>query len=38
MTDVLDLGGLVAARGMEMYAHMHAAIGMGTHFGVKIVR
>ncbi|GAA2716379.1 MULTISPECIES: NAD(P)-binding domain-containing protein [Streptomyces] len=41
-TDILDLGGLVAARGMEMYAHMHAAIGMalgmGTPFGVKIVR
>ncbi|MFF4605131.1 NADPH-dependent F420 reductase [Streptomyces sp. NPDC001339] len=41
-TDVLDLGDLVAARGMEMYAHMHGAIGMalgmGNHFGVKIVR
>ncbi|MGW2628799.1 NADPH-dependent F420 reductase [Streptomyces chattanoogensis] len=41
-TDILDLGALVAARGMEMYGHMHAAIGMalgmGNHFGVKIVR
>lgn len=41
-TDVLDLGGLVTARGMEMYAHMHGAIGLalglGNHFGVKIVR
>ncbi|QHC23645.1 NADPH-dependent F420 reductase [Streptomyces sp. GS7] len=41
-TDVLDLGPLVAARGMEMYAHMHGAIGIalgfGTHFGVKVVR
>ncbi|MEK2477134.1 NADPH-dependent F420 reductase [Streptomyces noursei] len=41
-TDILDLGPLVAARGMEMYAHMHGAIGMalgiGNHFGVKIVR
>ncbi|MFE0187275.1 NADPH-dependent F420 reductase [Streptomyces sp. NPDC058989] len=40
--DVLDLGGIVAARGMEMYAHMHSAIGFalgfGTHFGVKVVR
>ncbi|MFH8788268.1 NADPH-dependent F420 reductase [Streptomyces roseoverticillatus] len=41
-SDILDLGPLVAARGMEMYAHMHAAIGMalgmGTPFGVKVVR
>ncbi|QHC26275.1 NADPH-dependent F420 reductase [Streptomyces sp. GS7] len=41
-TDILDLGGLVTARGMEMYAHMHGAIGLalglGNHFGVKIVR
>ncbi|MEK2476626.1 NADPH-dependent F420 reductase [Streptomyces noursei] len=41
-TDILDLGGIVAARGMEMYAHMHSAIGFalgfGTHFGVKVVR
>lgn len=41
-TDVLDLGPLVCARGMEMYAHMHSAIGFalgfGTHFGVKVVR
>ncbi|MEU8775490.1 NAD(P)-binding domain-containing protein [Streptomyces sp. NPDC048606] len=40
--DVLDLGPLVAARGMEMYAHMHSAIGFalgfGTHFGIKVVR
>ncbi|MFF3113571.1 NADPH-dependent F420 reductase [Kitasatospora sp. NPDC057904] len=41
-SDILDLGPLVAARGMEMYAHMHSAIGLalglGTHFGVKVVR
>ncbi|MFF2192987.1 NADPH-dependent F420 reductase [Streptomyces sp. NPDC058157] len=41
-SDVLDLGPLVAARGMEMYAHMHSAIGFalgfGTHFGIKVVR
>ncbi|MFE0188100.1 NADPH-dependent F420 reductase [Streptomyces sp. NPDC058989] len=41
-TDILDLGNLIAARGMEMYAHMHSAIGLalglGNHFGVKIVR
>ncbi|PNE37089.1 NADPH-dependent F420 reductase [Streptomyces noursei] len=41
-TDILDLGDMVAARGMEMYAHMHGAIGFalgfGTHFGVKVVR
>ncbi|MBW5483184.1 NADPH-dependent F420 reductase [Streptomyces bambusae] len=41
-TDVLDLGGIVASRGMEMYAHMHGAIGIalgfGTHFGIKVVR
>ncbi|MFD0412450.1 NADPH-dependent F420 reductase [Streptomyces sp. NPDC127108] len=41
-TDILDLGPLVAARGMEMYAHMHGAIGFalgfGTHFGIKVVR
>ncbi|WP_347105798.1 NADP oxidoreductase [Streptomyces sp. CB03238] len=40
--DVLDLGPLVAARGMEMYAHMHSAIGFalgfGTHSGIKVVR
>ncbi|MFI9203006.1 NADPH-dependent F420 reductase [Streptomyces sp. NPDC053048] len=40
--DVLDLGPLVCARGMEMYAHMHSAIGFalgfGTHFGIKVVR
>ncbi|MFE0045147.1 NADPH-dependent F420 reductase [Streptomyces albireticuli] len=41
-SDVLDLGPLVCARGMEMYAHMHSAIGFalgfGTHFGIKVVR
>ncbi|MCZ0970679.1 NAD(P)-binding domain-containing protein [Streptomyces albulus] len=41
-TDILDLGPLVAARGMEMYAHMHSAIGFalgfGTPFGIKVVR
>ncbi|MDT0447850.1 NADPH-dependent F420 reductase [Streptomyces hesseae] len=43
-TDVLDLGPLVCARGMEMYAHMHSAIGFGLghefggHFGIKVVR
>ncbi|MFB7635649.1 NADPH-dependent F420 reductase [Streptomyces sp. NPDC056149] len=41
-SDVLDLGGIVAARGMEMYAHLHGAIGFalgfGTHFGIKVVR
>ncbi|MFD7168891.1 NADPH-dependent F420 reductase [Streptomyces violascens] len=38
-SDILDLGGLVAARGMEMYAHLHTAIGiaLGGHFGVKVV-
>ncbi|GAA4934800.1 NADPH-dependent F420 reductase [Streptomyces coeruleoprunus] len=43
-TDILDLGPLVCARGMEMYAHMHSAIAFGLgqqfggHFGVKVVR
>jgi predicted dinucleotide-binding enzyme len=41
-SDVLDLGGIVSARGMEMYAGMHSAIGLalglGNHFGVKVVR
>ncbi|WP_218009565.1 NADPH-dependent F420 reductase [Actinomadura kijaniata] len=42
-SDVIDLGGLGNARAQEMYAHLHTAIGlalggMGTHFGVKIVR
>ncbi|CAM5500658.1 oxidoreductase [Streptomyces xanthochromogenes] len=43
-TDVLDLGPLVCARGMEMYAHLHSAIGFGLgqqfggHFGIKVVR
>ncbi|OAR25359.1 NADP oxidoreductase [Streptomyces sp. ERV7] len=41
-TDILDLGGIVSARGMEMYAHMHSAIGLtlglGNHFGMKVIR
>ncbi|MGW2813277.1 NADPH-dependent F420 reductase [Streptomyces sp. NPDC001415] len=43
-TDILDLGPLVCARGMEMYAHVHSAIGFGPghqfggHFGIKVVR
>ncbi|WP_172383341.1 NADPH-dependent F420 reductase [Streptomyces sp. MNP-20] len=43
-TDILDLGPLVCSRGMEMYAHMHSAIGFGLgqrfggHFGIKVVR
>ncbi|MEU6864515.1 NAD(P)-binding domain-containing protein [Streptomyces sp. NPDC046876] len=41
-SDVLDLGPLVCARGMEMYAHLHSAIGFalgfGTPFGIKVVR
>ncbi|GAA2694551.1 NADPH-dependent F420 reductase [Streptomyces lunalinharesii] len=43
-TDILDLGPLACARGMEMYAHMHSAIGFGLgqhfggHFGIKVVR
>ncbi|MEU9111676.1 NAD(P)-binding domain-containing protein [Streptomyces sp. NPDC048483] len=39
-TDVLDVGDIVCARGMEMYAGMHSAIGLalGGHFGVKVVR
>ncbi|MFI8391879.1 NADPH-dependent F420 reductase [Streptomyces sp. NPDC085540] len=43
-TDILDLGPMVCARGMEMYAHMHSAIGFGLgqqfggHFGIKVVR
>ncbi|WHM41523.1 NAD(P)-binding domain-containing protein [Streptomyces sp. BPTC-684] len=38
--DILDLGTLHAARGMEMYAHLHSAIGfaLGGPFGVKIQR
>ncbi|MHB6904946.1 hypothetical protein [Streptomyces sp. CB02959] len=35
-------GDLVTARGMEIYAHMHSAIGLalglGNHFGVKVIR
>ncbi|MFF4331150.1 NADPH-dependent F420 reductase [Streptomyces sp. NPDC001591] len=43
-SDILDLGPLVSARGMEMYAHIHSAIGFalgyqfGGHFGLKVVR
>ncbi|WP_260867655.1 NADPH-dependent F420 reductase [Streptomyces sp. SAJ15] len=41
-TDVLDLGGIASARGMEMYAHLHSAIGFalgfGTPFGIKVMR
>ncbi|WP_030294942.1 NADPH-dependent F420 reductase [Streptomyces katrae] len=39
-SDILDLGPLVCSRGMEMYAHMHSAIGfgLGGHFGIKVVR
>ncbi|MGW2184994.1 NADPH-dependent F420 reductase [Streptomyces sp. NPDC001719] len=43
-TDILDVGPLVCARGMEMYAHMPSAIGFGLghqfggHFGIKVVR
>ncbi|MEU8976390.1 NAD(P)-binding domain-containing protein [Streptomyces monashensis] len=41
-SDVLDLGGIVTARGLEMHAGMHSAIGLalglGTPFGVKVVR
>ncbi|WP_156727938.1 NADPH-dependent F420 reductase [Streptomyces apocyni] len=39
--DILDLGELPAARGLEMYAHFHAAVHTalgGERFGVKIVR
>ena len=39
--DILDLGALPAARGMDTYAHLHTAIGLalgGHRFGVKIVR
>lgn len=42
-TDVLGLGLLVCARGMEMYAHLHSAIGFalgrqsGGHFGIEVV-
>lgn len=32
-TDILDLGPLVCARGMEMNAHMHSAIGFGLGHG-----
>jgi predicted dinucleotide-binding enzyme len=39
--DVLDLGPLVASRGMEMYAHLHSAIQFalgGARFGIKVMR
>ncbi|MCX5199753.1 NAD(P)-binding domain-containing protein [Streptomyces sp. NBC_00249] len=39
--DVLDLGPIVSARGMEMYAHMHSAIQFalgGARFGIKVIR
>ncbi|MFF1414062.1 NADPH-dependent F420 reductase [Streptomyces sp. NPDC058289] len=38
--DIADLGALAAARGLEMYAHFHTALGLalGSRFGVKIVR
>ncbi|MFH9425679.1 NADPH-dependent F420 reductase [Streptomyces sp. NPDC017529] len=38
--DIIDLGPLPAARGMEMYAHLHTAIGLALRgrFGVKIIR
>ncbi|GAA5105266.1 NADPH-dependent F420 reductase [Nocardia iowensis] len=38
-THIVDLGPLVSARGMEMYAHLHTAVGfaLGRRFGVKIV-
>ncbi|MFC9999406.1 NADPH-dependent F420 reductase [Nocardia sp. NPDC127526] len=38
-TDIVDLGPLVTARGLEMYAHFHSAVGLalGRRFGVKIV-
>ncbi|QES47905.1 NADP oxidoreductase [Streptomyces venezuelae] len=38
--DILDLGPLVSARGMEMYSHMHSAIqfALGGQFGIKVVR
>ncbi|MGW7271901.1 NADPH-dependent F420 reductase [Streptomyces sp. NPDC054864] len=38
--DIVDLGPLAAARGLEMYAHFHTAVGLalGGRFGVKIIR
>ncbi|MFJ3925161.1 NADPH-dependent F420 reductase [Streptomyces sp. NPDC090022] len=39
--DVLDLGPIVSARALEMYAHLHSAIQFalgGGRFGVKVVR
>ncbi|MBW5486342.1 NADPH-dependent F420 reductase [Streptomyces bambusae] len=38
--DVLDLGPIVCSRGMEMYSHLHSAIGfaVGGRFGIKVVR
>ncbi|MFJ9945784.1 NADPH-dependent F420 reductase [Streptomyces erythrochromogenes] len=39
-SDIVDAGPLAAARGLEMYAHFHTALGiaLGRRFGVKIVR
>ncbi|MEV7510131.1 hypothetical protein AB0O57_19495 [Streptomyces sp. NPDC091201] len=39
-SDIIDAGPLAAARGLEMYAHFHTALGLalGGRFGVKIVR
>ncbi|MFF5706628.1 NADPH-dependent F420 reductase [Streptomyces sp. NPDC012794] len=39
-SDIIDVGPLAAARGLEMYAHFHTALGLalGGRFGVKIVR
>lgn len=40
-SDILDLGPLAVARAMEMYGHMHCAIGIalgGHRFGIKVVR
>ncbi|MEU1116405.1 MULTISPECIES: NAD(P)-binding domain-containing protein [unclassified Streptomyces] len=39
-SDIIDLGPLAAARGLEMYAHFHTALGLALNgrFGVKIVR
>ncbi|MFJ9924346.1 NADPH-dependent F420 reductase [Streptomyces rubiginosohelvolus] len=39
-SDIVDAGSLAAARGLEMYAHFHTALGLalGGRFGVKIIR
>ncbi|GAU66514.1 putative oxidoreductase [Streptomyces sp. NBRC 110611] len=43
--DILDVGGLVCARGLEMHTHLHEAIRFGLggqehggHFGIKVMR